>query len=85
MELRVDTKARRKSKSGLQRAWTWGFVCEVAVLCGQIRRCDVRRAANSDGALRGACVCGFLLALRSQSESTGFVSRCVLTNMICCL
>lgn len=31
-------KARRKSKSGLQRVWTWGFVCKVVVLCGQIRR-----------------------------------------------
>lgn len=31
-----------------------GSVCKVAVLCGQIRRRDVRRAANGDGALRGS-------------------------------
>lgn len=45
-------EARRKSKSGLPRGWTWGFVCKVGVLSGQAKPCPL-----TSGRLRRVMAC----------------------------
>lgn len=84
----VDTKLGESQSRDFRRDSTWGFVCKVVVLCGQFKACPLTSGwLQSDGALQGTCVYGFLLAnftigLRCLCLMLGLS---VLTNMICSL